>query len=508
MNKTFNNVKLNVAFSPAAERANVVSGENIANALGKVAKWYEDFHSVVWTGDAATVNGKTVESNVPADAKFTDTWEAMRGATASNAGAAGYVPAPAAGDNGKFLKGDGTWGSPDVPEYSAAGANLGLVKTGGDVQITDGIITISPSFDTSYDHTHAIDEVTGLQNALDAKVPTTRTINGNALSADITLDAAAVGADAAGSAAQALTDAKDYTDGKIDALVGEGASETLDTIGEISKAIEEHQEVTDALNAAIGNKADKTALETLDSEFDAHVADKNNPHAVTAAQVGLGKVENKTSAEILSQLVEGDNVSISQSGDSFTISAVDTTYSNATGSEAGLMSAAHYTKLEGIKAGAEVNQNAFSSVIAGGTTIAADAKEDSITIDAGENVTITGNASTGVVTIAAKDTTYSVMGAATSGADGTSGLVPAPTAGSQSAFLRGDGTWVVPTDTWTALKGATSSANGTAGYAPAPTTSGYAAYGSVNNQFLCGDGTWSTKPVIEEDTLILNCVAD
>jgi len=33
----------------------------------------------------------------------------MIGATAENAGIAGLVPMPAAGDQGKFLRGDGTW---------------------------------------------------------------------------------------------------------------------------------------------------------------------------------------------------------------------------------------------------------------------------------------------------------------------------------------------------------------------------------------------------------------
>lgn len=45
------------------------------------------------------------------------------------------------------------------------------------------------------------------------------------------------------------------------------------------------------------------------------------------------------------------------------------------------------------------------------------------------------------------DTTYEVMEAATSSAAGSSGLVPAPAAGKQASFLRGDGTWVVPTNT-------------------------------------------------------------
>ena len=39
------------------------------------------------------------------------------------------------------------------------------------------------------------------------------------------------------------------------------------------------------------------------------------------------------------------------------------------------------------------------------------------------------------------------MKAATADAAGTHGLVPAPAAGKQTQFLRGDGTWATPTDT-------------------------------------------------------------
>ena len=48
--------------------------------------------------------------DVPADAVFTDhTYANMTAATDSAAGKAGLVPAPAAGAQGKFLRGDGTW---------------------------------------------------------------------------------------------------------------------------------------------------------------------------------------------------------------------------------------------------------------------------------------------------------------------------------------------------------------------------------------------------------------
>ena len=47
-----------------------------------------------------------------ANATVTIGANAMTGATSSAAGAAGVVPAPAAGDQNKFLKGDGTWAAP------------------------------------------------------------------------------------------------------------------------------------------------------------------------------------------------------------------------------------------------------------------------------------------------------------------------------------------------------------------------------------------------------------
>lgn len=49
--------------------------------------------------------------------------------------------------------------------------------------------------------------------------------------------------------------------------------------------------------------------------------------------------------------------------------------------------------------------------------------------------------------IPAQDTTYSNMAAATASAAGKAGLVPAPAAGKQASFLRGDGSWVVPENT-------------------------------------------------------------
>lgn len=51
----------------------------------------------------------------------------------------------------------------------------------------------------------------------------------------------------------------------------------------------------------------------------------------------------------------------------------------------------------------------------------------------------------GVISVTKK--TVSTMGAASASAAGTAGLVPAPAANKHTSFLRGDGTWVVPTNT-------------------------------------------------------------
>ena len=80
--------------------------------------------------------------------------------------------------------------------------------------------------------------------------------------------------------------------------------------------------------------------------------------------------------------------------------AVVTTSSN------GLMSASDKSKLDGIAAGAEVNQKAFSNIAVGSTTIAADTKTDTLTIAAGNNITLTPDATNDKITIAAKDTVY------------------------------------------------------------------------------------------------------
>lgn len=98
------------------------------------------------------------------------------------------------------------------------------------------------------------------------------------------------------------------------------------------------------------------------------------------------------------------------------------------------------------------------------------------------------------------NTTYTNMGAASASAAGAAGLVPAPAAGEQASFLRGDGTWVVPTNTTYGL--ASTTANGLLRQLNGSTSS-----------FMRGDGTWATPPnttyaVANESTNGLMAAAD
>ena len=210
-----------------------------------------------------------------------------------------------------------------------------------------------------------------------------------------------------------------------------------------------------------------------------------NQNAFGNVKVGSVTVAADGKTDTL-ELVAGSNVTLTgdATNDKVTIAATNTTYSNATTSAAGLMSSSDKSKLDGIASGAQANQSAFSNVKVGSTTVAADSATDTLELAAGSNITLTPDATNDKITIAATNTTYSNMTGATSSAAGTAGLVPAPAAGKQTSFLRGDGTWVVPTNTtYSNMTGATSSAAGTTGLVPAPAAGKQAS-------FLRGDGTW------------------
>ncbi len=73
----------------------------------------------------------------------------------------------------------------------------------------------------------------------------------------------------------------------------------------------------------------------------------------------------------------------------------------ATQADAGLMAAADKTKLDGVAAGAEVNQNAYSNIKVGSVTVTANGKTAAFTLEAGNNITLSANNAAKKIIIAA-----------------------------------------------------------------------------------------------------------
>lgn len=187
---------------------------------------------------------------------------------------------------------------------------------------------------------------------LSGYVPTTRTVNGKALSADITLSASDVGADASGTAA-GLVNNLDVTDS---AIANQYVSSVSQTDGKITVS--------------------RSAL----------------PKAFGKVTVGSTNIAADSTTDTLT-LMAGDNVTITAdaNNDKITIEATDTTYSEATTSVAGLMSAEDKTKLDGIADGAQVN--VIESITVGGTAQTVTNKKVALGAAAGKAVdtSITAN---------------------------------------------------------------------------------------------------------------------
>lgn len=217
---------------------------------------------------------------------------------------------------------------------------------------------------------------------------------------------------------------------------------------------------------------DENGLASVWSKFksllNSHINNRNNPHQLTKNQIGLNNVDNTSdlnkplstaTSEALGQKLNYRDSFIGKADDITSVgvcfveagtgnkspddkSAVTIYTRKGSGSgelwqscrlgqsdyvrsktaigwsawtETPDFTTALESKLNGVAAGAEVNQNAFSHVLVGGTTLSADQKVDVLTLAAGANVTLTPDAATDKVTISSTNTTY---GLATTTTDG------------------------------------------------------------------------------------------
>ena len=201
------------------------------------------------TGKAIKDSGFTIATSVPANAKFTDTtYSNMTGASSSAAGSAGLVPAPAAGKQASFLRGDGTWAVPTNTTYSVATSTtnglmsydmfnkLNGIEAGANKYIHP---TSHPASMITQDANYRFVSDTE-KSKWDAKETTT-------------------GAQTKANTAEA--NAKAYADQKVADLVG-SASSSLDTLQELAAALGNDANFSTTVLNKIGEKANTADVNT------------------------------------------------------------------------------------------------------------------------------------------------------------------------------------------------------------------------------------------------------
>lgn len=238
-------------------------------------------------------------------------------------------------------------------------------------------------------HTHTIANVTNLQTTLDSKVPTSRTVNNKPLSANVTLSASDVGAEDKGTVSahntstSAHNDIRDLVNGlntRLNALA-DSDDTTLDQMSEIVAYIKNNKSLIDSITT------NKVNVSDIVNNLTTNVTNK----PLSAAQ----GVAIKTLIDALDSALDTHDANTTKH-----ITSTERTNWNAAKTHA---DSAH------APSNAQPNQNAFSNIKVGSTTIAADTTTDTLTL-AGTNVTITPDTSNDKVTIAVADGTTSTKG--------------------------------------------------------------------------------------------------
>ena len=338
-------------------------------------------------------DGKTISAT---DTTYSD----FTGATSQDAGAHGLVPAPAAGDEDKVLKGDGTWGA------ITPGASTTIFYIGTTTLPSTSSITTSLYKDAAKTEAATGQEV--LDSFEDGKVliyrdePNTTTNNYY----ELLTDSIARGAGT-------TVYHNFYFAGSMSAQYSNFYTLSYSDLTSTSANFYLTQmqgKIIAGTNITIGSD-DRTisASIPIDSALDISSSNPVENSVVTAA------LNDKQGT-----LTAGSNIQINNG----TISATDTTYSNFVGTDG------HTAGTAGLVP-APATTDAGEYLKADGTWDT----PPGVTYTAGTNIQINGTV------ISATDTTYSDFTGATSSVAGANGLVPAPTTSDTDKYLKGDGTW-------------------------------------------------------------------
>ena len=413
-------------------------------------------------------NLKIDENGVVSATDTNTTYTTMKGATSSTAGTSGLVPAPQQGQQNSFLKGDGTWGTVESATYGEA------------TQDQSGLMSAS-------DKTK-LDNIEANANNYTLPVATTTRLGGVKAGNNITISR-----DGTISATDTNT-TYDVMEGATSEANGQSGLVPAPTQGQQTRflrgdgtwQVPTNTTYTNATQSKDGlmSSEDKTKLDGIAENANnyVHPTTPGNKHIPSGGSTG----------QVLKWSANGTAVWGTDN---------DTTYTDATTSKAGLMSATDKTKLDSLQnfddstiqenigdlqssvstlensvstieesldnkvdkvSGKQLSTNDYttteknklSGIATGATKVEKSNTNGNIKINGTETTVYTKPDLTKQEVVDAlgytpptTNTTYSVMTGATSSQAGTSGLVPQPTAGKQTSFLRGDGTWVIPTNT-------------------------------------------------------------
>ena len=193
-----------------------------------------------------------------------------------------------------------------------------------------------------------------------------------------------------------------------------GAGTAYDTLKELGDLIVDNADAIEALESIASGKADAehthaiADVSGLQSALDGKAASSHGTHVTysTTAPVMDGTASVGTASTVARSDHKHPTDTSRASKTEFDTHVADTTKHITSTERTNWGTAYTHSQAAHAPSNAEKNQNAFSNVKVGSTTVAADTATDTLTLIAGANVTITPDANADSITIAATDTVY------------------------------------------------------------------------------------------------------
>ena len=417
-------------------------------------------------------DSSTSDVELPAGTVYED----FTGASAEGAGEAGLVPAPAQGDQDKFLKADGTWGTPvdtNTTYDVATSETAGLVKPSSEIAVDgEGVMTVvgiaqdkvtgltaALSGKANASHTHTLEDIPEITldaeqiNGLPAAVAGKAEVDHTHDIADITdLNTAKVAEATKVTNAMTVTFNGDSTPENTTTFDG-SAAKTLDiTLAKVGAAAATHTHEMSSVNGlsdALSGKAntthshaisDVTDLQTtLDgkaaSEHTHEIADVTGLQTALDAKLESDDLPGIATGEATGIVKGSSEISVGEDGALTVASIAQAKVSGLTEALASKVDSDSLTDAtvgNATKATQDKNGKDITQYVADVT------HEDS-------KITITkGDGSSSEIDLP-EGTVYSNFTGTTGTGDGKAGLVPAPVSADVDKFLKSDGTWATVT---------------------------------------------------------------